>query len=241
MGAIRIKISKKEAEKAKKALELARVPVLSQEWIKEHTNKILAGLGALLLLLGIIWGFSAYGTSKEQRARLEYAKVLQNWPQDKNADPQVWPQIITALETYVKEYSGTATANDAELDLANAYFQTQQFENALKYNKKVLEQRSRDQSLKFPAQYQLAFIYEALGRTDEALSQWQALKANEASGLSKEALWNMARLYAQQGDYAKAVEHNELALKAPGGYPNPALIQDELASLKLKVKPAANQ
>lgn len=240
MGAKKIKISKKEVQKARKAEELAQIPVLSKEWIEERRTKILAGLGILLLLLGAVWGFNSYSTSREQRASQEYAKVMQQWPGEQHADLQAWQQLIAALEIYVGEYSGTAPANDAELDLARAYFQTQQYENALKISKKVLDQKTSQQTLKFLAQYQLAFIYEALSKTDEALAQWRALIGNEASGLSREAFWNMARLYATQGDYFKAAEQCELALSAPGTYPNPALIQTELAALKRKsLQPAA--
>lgn len=241
MGAKRIKISKKEAQKAKKAEELAATPLLSKEWIEEHTNKILAGLGALLLAMGLFWGYNAYGASKEQRARLEYAKVVQSWPADDNASSQAWKQVITGLETYLKEYSGMAPVEDAQFDLARAYFQTRQYENALKYAQKALDQRPRNQTLKFLAQYQLAFIYEALGKTDEALAQWNALKGTEAPQLSKEAYWNIARLHAKQGNSAKAAENYELALKAPGGYPNSALVQTELASLKLKMNVSGGQ
>ena len=241
MGAKKIKISKKEAQKAKKAEELAAIPMLSKEWIEEHTNKILAGLGALLLVMGLVWGFNAYGASKERRARMEYSKVVQNWPADDNASSQGLQQIITGLETYLKEHSGTAPVEDAQLDLARAYFQTRQYENALKYAQKALDQRHRSQTLKLLTQYQLAFIYEALGKTDEALAQWNALKGTEAPQLSKEAYWNIARLYAKQGNPAKATENYELALKAPGGYPNSALVQTELASLKLKMNVSGGQ
>ncbi len=241
MGAKKIKISKKEILKARKAEEEAQVPVLSREWIEERSTRILTGLGILLLLLGAIWGFNAYSASKEQRARLEYAKVLQGWPVDENATLQAWQQIIPALEAYLNEYSDTAPASSAQLDLARAYFQAQQHENALKTAKKVLEQRSLEKTLKSLAQYQLAFIYEALDRTDEALAQWQVLSGGEASGLTKEAFWNMARLFARQGNFAKAAESCELALKAPGTYPSPVLLQTELASLKLKGNQPASQ
>lgn len=241
MGAKKIRISKKEVQKAKKAEELAAIPVLSREWIEERLNKILVALGAILLIVGVFWGFNAYGSSKEQRARLEYAKAIQNWPADDNASPQVWQQVVTGLETYLAEHSGTAPAEDAQLDLARACFQLRQYENALKYSQKVLNQSSRNQTLKFLAQYQLAFIYEALGKTEEALTQWNLLKGAETSPLNREALWNMARLYIKQGNSAKAAENYELALKAPGGYPDSTLLQAELASLKLKKDGSGSQ
>jgi len=241
LGAKKIKVSKKEIQRAKKAEELAAIPMLSREWIEQHLNKILAGLGALLLILAVVWGFNAYGASKERSARLEYAKVLQYWPADDNASSQAWPQVIAGLESYLKEHSGEAPAENAQLDLARAYFQTKQYENALKYAQKALDQRPRSQTLKLLAHYQLAFIYEELGKTDEALAQWNTLKGTEAAQLSREAYWNSARLYAKQGNSAKALENYELALKTPGSYPNSTLVQTELASLKLKMNDSGNR
>jgi predicted negative regulator of RcsB-dependent stress response len=241
LGAKKIRISKKEAQKAKKAEELAVIPMLSMEWIEQHSGKILATLGALLLVMGLIWGFNAYGASKERRARMEYSKVVQNWPADDNASSQNWQQVITGLETYLKEHSGTAAVEDAQFDLARAYFQTRQYENALKYGQKAFDQRHRSQTLKLLAQYQLASIYEALGKTDEALAQWNALKGTETPQLSKEVYWNIARLYVKQGNTAKAAENYDLALKAPGEYPNSTLVQTELASLKLKMEGSGSQ
>jgi predicted negative regulator of RcsB-dependent stress response len=196
---------------------------------------------ALLLLLGVFWGFNAYGSSKDRRARSDYAKVLQKWPGEQNADRQAWQAVITELETYLNEHPGTAPEKDAQLDLARAYFQAGQYENALKCNQKVFNQLPRDQTLKFLAQYQMAFIYEALGKTDEALSQWNGLKGSKASQLDKEADWNIARLYAKKGEYSRAIEQYETALKDPGSYPSAPLIQNELASLKLKIDAPGGQ
>lgn len=241
MGAKKIKIPKKEALKAQKALEQTTITVLSKDWIELHLNKILAGLVVLCLILGGVWGFSAYGQSKERRAQLDYARVLQTWPGDDNSTSQAWEMIISELEKFLKDHAGTMPVNEAQLDLARAYFQTKQYENALNWNKKVLDQLPRDQSLKIPAQYQQAFVYEALGKTDEAIGLWNDLKSNESSELKKEADWNLARLHARKGDYAKAAEQYEISLKAPGSYPSSALLQDELASLKVKMNASTGQ
>jgi predicted negative regulator of RcsB-dependent stress response len=241
LGVKKIKISKKEALKAQKAQELVTIPVLSREWIELHFTKILMGLGALLLVVGMVWAFNAYSASKERRARLDYAVVTQNWPADENNTRQTWEKVITGLERYLKEHSGTPPVVDAQLDLARAYFQTQQYENALQWTKKVLDQSPGNQGLKLLAQYQLAPALEALGKTDEAITLWNALKTKDSPELTKEADWNIARLYARKGEYAKAVEGYDAALKASGSYPNPALIQDELASLKLKMEASGGQ
>jgi predicted negative regulator of RcsB-dependent stress response len=241
LGAKKIKISKKEAQKAQKALELAATPMLSKEWMEEHFTKILLGLGVLLLVLGAFWGFKAYGESKERLAQLDYAQVVQNWPGDENSTRESWEKTISELDKFLMEHSGTGPANNAQLDLARAYFQTQQYEKALNWNKKVLDQGPRDQGVKFLAQYQLAFTYEALSKTDEAITLWNDLRGNASPELQKEADWNRARLYARKGDYPKAAELYETALKAPGNYPSSALLQDELASLKFKMNAPTDQ
>jgi tetratricopeptide (TPR) repeat protein len=241
LGAKKIKISKKDALKAQKALELAVVPVLSMEWLELHLKKILAGLAALLLVVGILWGFNAYGESKERRGRLDYAVVMQNWPTDENGTLQAWEKVITELERYLKEYSGAPPVIDAQLDLARAYFQTKQYQDALKWTQKVLDQSPRDGGMKLLAQYQLAPTLEALGKTDEAINLWNALKSKDTPQLAKEADYNTARLYFRKGEYAKAAEEYEAALKDSSSYPDSALIQDELASLKLKMGAAGGQ
>jgi predicted negative regulator of RcsB-dependent stress response len=241
LGTKKIKISKKEADKIQKAQEIAANPVLSQEWLEEYSTRILAGFGVLLLVVGILWGFNAYGKSKEQRAQTDYARLLQYWPGNENSDPQAWEKVISELEAFLKDQSDTTTVFNAQLDLARAYFQTRQYELALQWNKKVLDKLPRDQDLKFLAQYQQAFALEALGKTDEAITVWNVLKGSASSEISKEADWNIARLYAGKGDYAKAAEQYESAMKATGGYPAADLLQEELASLKLKMKAPADQ
>jgi predicted negative regulator of RcsB-dependent stress response len=236
LGTRKIRIPKKEALKAQKALELAVNPVLSKEWIEEHSSRILAGVGVLLLILGILWGFNAYRNSAEERARIAYSKVQQNWPGDASSDRQAWDKVISELQTFLKEHSETASKLDAQLDLARAYFQTQQYEDALKWNKSVLDQASTDQDLKLLARYQQAFALEALGKDEEAINVWTALKGNGSSEITREADWNLARIYARRGDYSKAAEQYETAMKAKGGYPAADLLQLELASMKLKMK-----
>jgi predicted negative regulator of RcsB-dependent stress response len=241
LGSKKIKISKKEALKAQKALELATIPVLSREWIELHLTKILTGLGALLLALGMVWAFNAHSASKERRARLEYATVIQNWPEDENSTRQSWDKLITGLEGYLKEYSGTPPAMDAQLDLARAYFQTQQYENALQLTKRVLDHSTRDPGMKILAQYQLAPTLEALGKFDEAISLWNSLRSEDSPEISREADWSIARLYARNGEYTKAEEGFNAVLKASGSYPSASLVQDELASLKLEMEASGGQ
>ena len=63
----------------------------------------------------------------------------------------------------------------------------------------------------------------------------------QCEGLERETHWRLARLYAAKKEYAKALEEYDTALKAPSGYPDAGLIQQEQAVARLKVEPAPKE
>jgi predicted negative regulator of RcsB-dependent stress response len=203
-------------------------------WAETHTHHIAVAVIVVLVILLGLWGTEAYRNSKEKNARAAYAQLSQGWPKQENFDPKIWEKMIPELEKYIGEHQGTAPALDAQMDLASAYFHTQRYEDALKWEKKILENVPSDDGLRFLATYRMALTYEALGRTDEAIAQWTALKTEGSSGFSREMYWHLGRLYAKKNDHARAIEQYEEALQSTGAYPDSALLQDELSSLKLK-------
>ena len=143
-------------------------------------------------------------------------------------------KVLPELEKYVAEHKGTKSALNARLDLARAYFEMKRYEDALKWSKGVLDEVSPDSELKPLAAYQVAQTFHALGKTEEALEQWKALKSMGMPGLDREISWYMAKLYAGKGDLSKSIEQYESALKDSGMYPPTAQLQDELSAIKLK-------
>lgn len=230
LGARKIKAARKTIEKVEISLgatERAKI------WFEEYSGRITAAVAVVLLILAAFWGFNVYSEAKEREAQAAYAQLITKWPQQEPVEAGVWEPLISDLQKYVKEYAGTKASMNAELDLSKAYMQTRKYEEASKCAKRVLEAGSSSRDLRSLARYGLANTFEAMGKTDEALMQWNALKGEGGAWLGREADWHLARLYWKKADYSKAVETFDKALNAPGSYPSTALLQEERASVKV--------
>ena len=231
-------MSVKKIKAAKKSLDLQEgLPSLFERykaWMEEHPYPILGVVVAGLIVVFVYWGVNSYRGSKEEKARAAYAQVVKDWPGEEASDPKGIEKVLPGLEKFVEQHQGTRSALNARLDLARAYFQVRRYDDALKWGKAVLDETSPKDELKALAQYQIALTSQALGKADEAISQWNALKSEGLTGLGREIDWYLAKLYAGKGDFAKAVEQYEAALKDTGPYPSTAQLQDELSATKLK-------
>ena len=85
----------------------------------------------------------------------------------------------------------------------------------------------------------MAIAYDAGGKIDDALQQWNEMKREGFESYSRVISWNLARLYGKKGDFARAAQEFEAALKTEGAYPDSALLEDELARVRLRAAPAA--
>lgn len=236
MSLKRIKVAKKSANLKEQIPNLLERYKL---WLDENPYPVLATLVVIVVLAAGYWGFNTYRGSRETSARAGYVQALKNWPGDEAAsDSKAMETTASELEKYVSEHSGTRSAFNARLDLARAYFQLHRFDDALKQGKTVLDKVDSGSDLKALARYQVALTYQAMGKADEALGQWKALKGGEMPGLDREIDWYMAKIYAGKDESAKAVEQYESAIKDEGFYPSTAQLQDELSAIKLKTASA---
>lgn len=231
MGARKIKSEGRIIEK----LELT--PTRMEQWhawIEENQSKLfLVVLGFLLGVAGY-GGLTYYSSSRDRQAGAEYARIMSAWPAEESPSPQALESLVSDLEKFLVDYTGSSSSRNAKLDLAKAYFDMGRHEQALNWSQQAIEAIGADSAHGNIARYQLALTLEAMGRSDEATGQWQVLQGEAGSGFAREAKWHMARSYSRKGDYSKAVEQYEKALKAEGAYPGEPLLQSELAQAKAK-------
>jgi len=139
------------------------------------------------------------------------------------------------LEKFVASYGSATPAVDARLDLSRACFQLKRYDEALKWGQKALDEMPGAHGLKAVVLYQVALTLEAMGKSEEALKQWSALKAEGIPGVGREVEWHLAKLHAAKGDLPKAVGHYEQAIQASGSYPSTSILEQELASVRAKM------
>ncbi|MHC1729311.1 MAG: YfgM family protein [Syntrophobacteraceae bacterium] len=236
LGAKRIR---QVAKKPPKGLVLPPDTASEQlrEWINKNFSVLVVAGAAMLFMISVIWGYTMYDQSKQSRAQSEYTAIAARLPAEGKVAPGDWQALIPELQKFVSEHSGTAPALNARIELAKAYFETKLYDDAVKVASEALNSAPKGHFLRPLIHYQLAYAYEAAGKTDQAINEWTSLKSLGVGDLEREADWNLGRLYAGKKDGAKAAEMYQLALKAPGDYPPAALIDQELA----QVKPRADQ
>ena len=230
-------MSTKKIKVLKKTDKLALPLTLADrcnEWIDRYTVHLIGAVVAILLVGAGLYAYNSYSASREAKAGTEYAIAIAKWPADESTDPKKWDDIIQELQTFVEKYKGSGAALNARLDLAKAYFEVHKYEDAFKAASLVVAETPSGHSLKMFARYELALSAEALGRTDDALAQWEALKKEGMPGNVREADWHLAQIYEKKQDYAKAADTYEQALKSAGNYPEAGLIRQALESVKAK-------
>lgn len=203
-----------------------------REWVEAH-YAILVGAGAAILFVFIsTWGISMYRHSKEASAQTGYAVVAAKVPAEGKGTQADWEKLIPDFQKFISEYEGTSAALNAQLDLARAFFETKRYDDAVKTAVEALKEVPSDHRLAPLIHYHLAFAYTAAGKADEAAAEWTYLKNTGIRDYERQAGWNLGRIYAGKKDRVKAEEMFHLAAKAPGDYPQTAVIEREIARLK---------
>lgn len=232
MSPKRIKPEKKFVGKIESPSELAET---LKERIEKHQNKLLISAVVCLLIVAGVFGFNSYNSSRERTAEASYAGIVKNWPEGEDASPNALEPLTVELEKHIAEFGTTISSRSARLDLARACFELGRYEDALKWGRKVLDESSRDRSIMLLARYQVALTLEAMGKPDEALTYWTALRTQGDMSLTREVEWHLGKSAMRRGDDGKAVEHYENALRAEGIYPGDPLLRGDLALAKSTV------
>ena len=236
MARLKIKANGKDARKVE------GTPKTSEEamnWLQARRQWFMGGGIALLVVLVLVWAFTSYGQVRGRRAQMQYAQTLSKLGNQQNPDAQLWAPVIAELKSLCESFRGTRAALSAQLDLAQAYYQTGQYDQAILWDQKNLQDLKADPATQVLARFRLVLSYRALNKLDEALAQCDILQKMVVPGLSREVQWQMGQLYAIKQNAAKAAEHFQKALEAEGTYPADGIIQAGLARVRLSGFPPA--
>jgi predicted negative regulator of RcsB-dependent stress response len=235
LGAKRVRVDKKVADAKGKPKEVGQESFMGfKEWLEAHQQKLTIVVASAFVLLLVVWGVNAYLDRKESSAQSEYAGIMKDWPSDESVDAKVWEGFQARLEKLIAGADGTRAALYAQMDLMRAFVQQKRFDQAVLLAAGLAGKVSTEKEMRPLLRYQLALTYDAAGRADEAVAQWNALRAEPFPGVEREVDWRLGRLHAGRKEYDKAVELYESALKRSGEYPSTPLLQEDLTTVKPK-------
>jgi TolA-binding protein len=173
----------------------------AQVYLQENREKLVWGAGILAaLVLASIWFFNARGEKADQaetlltRANLEFQGG----------------QTPLALQDYrqlTEKYPGTRAGKEGLYYLANAYFQTADYNQAELYFDKFLKNSGSNDLLKASGHAGLAAALDKNGKTKEAAGHYlSAVKLSQKNSLAADYLVGAVKTHSALGDSTKARE-----------------------------------
>ena len=170
------------------------------ELFQKYTNQILIGAGAVVVVTILIYFFlnSRATQAKEAGALLGQANLELRAGNTQSA--------ISGLDMVIRRYAGTKSGKRAIFLLANAYFQSKEYQLAKDAFEKYLVQ-GKDPFLRASACAGIAQCYLEMGEFSSAGENF--LKATQVSSedfLRREYLFNAAWSFSKTGQKQKAKE-----------------------------------
>jgi TolA-binding protein len=162
------------------------------------------------------------------QARIHYAEMLRSRSGD-------FRGAIAQYKALVSAYPDRAGADSFQLQAAQGYFELADYEQAKTEARALLDRFPKGAAVP-QARLLLANCFEMEGRRQEAIAAYQELIEHTAAGeVSSRAQLALAKLLEQGGSDARALDALLDCLKT---YPDPMLIQHEIARLQRKMAEA---
>lgn len=218
-----LRAQKKISKKVIKEDTLVTTYFKAQTWYDENKKRMSTVGGVVIVLVLALWFYSNNVRANNERATTDLAKVFTYYDNGQyqiaiNGIPE---KNVAGLQTIVDNYGGTTSGNLAKFYLANAYYNTQDYDKALEYFK---DYGGGNALLEISAHAGIGACYEAKGEHKKAAENFEkaALK-NSDDPNAADNLVNAARNFGKSGEKERAVE---LLKKVKKDYPSSTAARD---------------
>ena len=178
-------------------------------WVAAHQRLVLGVASAVLVVVLIAWGVSAWRDSRESKASAELAEALELLSRpvagdgQAQAGEQTFPSkeerekaVVSALEKVRSDHGSTAAGQTALAELGFHKLKSGDAAAAQKDLGEFLARARKDHPLRPFAQEALGYAFEAQGKLDEARGAFERLRE---MGVPARADYQSARLALVQG------------------------------------------
>jgi tetratricopeptide (TPR) repeat protein len=202
------KIDKKELMEPDK-LQLFFLSV--RAFVEKHRTRIYAGVGIFLLIILLAGGWYVYQVNYETSAGKLYNRVFDTAAK---ADPASGNTgAIQGYKDLITRYPRSDAAITAYYRLGNLYFNRQEFDSAIVAYQEFLKNAPPQSDLITLANNGIGNCQEAKKDFNKALESYEkAMKTNTASSFEALNYSNIARIYEELNNPAKAAEFYRKAL-----------------------------
>ncbi len=191
-------------------------------------SKLVTGVGIALVLVAIIAVMMV--RSKKQAEQLASAKMAEAMIY---YDQMNYDKAIPVLKEVIDKYDGTKSAGFATFYLANSYFNKKEYNKAIQYYQKYLDDYGDDDLMASSSLAGIASCLDAQGKTEAAAQKFEeAAKKYPKVYSAPDNLFNAALAYQKLGkkDQARRILE-EIKKKYPNAY-----IKDDVEMLLAQLK-----
>ena len=219
-----LRAKKKISQRVIKQDALVTTYFKAQVWYDENKKRVSTAAGIVAVLAVALWFYSNNMRANDDRATSELAKVFTFYDNGQyqiaiNGIPE---KNVTGLQSIVDNYGSTKAGNIAKFYLANAYYNSQNYDKALQYFSDF--SGGGNALVENSAIAGIGACYEAKGDFKKAAENYEkaALKNSEDPNAA-DNLVNAARNFGKSGDKNRAVE---LLKKVKKDYPTSTAARD---------------
>ena len=190
-------------------------------WVEMNAASILYGAGAVILAVVLVGGWFVWRTNRHARAEALLFEAMNAGGNGEFAqqDTSLNDQMISGLQSLVRDYGGTPAAIQAYWNLGRLYFSRAEYVAALEAYEQARSRLSGDSDnalMSAMISLNVAYAEEAQGACEQALQNFEAvLNAPAATWLRSEAYLGMGRCHEQSGLPEMAAEVYDRGLTDP--------------------------
>lgn len=208
--------TKKRREELDQPDEFVEAGTTVVDWVVANGKLVGSIVGAILLALLVYGVMERVGVgSREEAAEdlfearkklpeagplLTLSPVSAKTPEERTAELD---EAVAALAVVAADHKGTPQARIADLDAGAALYAADRYEEALTHFQAA---EPGGGIIGLMAVGSRAATLESLGRNDEAIAAYAAVRSKAAGQMKEQAIIDLARVYAASGDVAKAKE-----------------------------------
>lgn len=205
-------VSKREVKELKQPDKLQTTFVEFIQLVSANRQKVILAGSILMAVLLLTGGYFLYRFNYEQKASQIFIKAFNQkmtalQSRDANIDhTEVYREVI-------KKYPDSRAAKLSTFQLGNYYYEKGEIDEAIKYYTSYLARSSAENEMRTLAYNSLGYCFEAKKEYQKALDQFQkAISTREGKIFAAITFENIARIYEELNQNAKALEYYSKAL-----------------------------
>jgi tetratricopeptide (TPR) repeat protein len=178
------------------------------EYIINHGFQVAVSLGVLLTAIIVFAAIRYFSEAAEGKAYtlLDQGMTKYNSLLNEKGPVKASQEAAEKLESIVNEYSRTAAARFAELNLANIYYAAEKYDQAITMYEKAAAYFDRNPLFRNIIYAGLGRCYEAKGNKPKAAEYFEMVVKDNGALLADEALFNLGQIYAEMGEQNKSAD-----------------------------------